>query len=100
VPLHSGDGPHAKIHAALGFGWFVLWFVFLGMSAADSDWGMIGWCFYMFMVPHIAYLCSMMRAAHNIYGSSWEDLLGALVMYPNTLSQLDFQVVDCTTSIP
>jgi choline-glycine betaine transporter len=86
-----GDGVVAKIHLIFAFLWFACWFVFLGLSAVDSDWGMIGWCFYMFLVLHITYLRSMMRVKHSIYGSSWEDLLGALVMYPNVVSQLDMQ---------
>jgi len=85
-----GDGLAAKMHMVIAFLFYVCWLAFLGLTAADSDWGMIGWTFFLFLVMQIAYLRSMMRAVHGIYGSTAEDFLGALVMYPNTLSQLDF----------
>uniref|UniRef100_A0A7S0X6I6 BCCT family transporter n=1 Tax=Mantoniella antarctica TaxID=81844 RepID=A0A7S0X6I6_9CHLO len=89
-----GDGAAAKMHGFLGLSWFLCWLAFLGMSAADSDYGMIGWTFYTFMVLHITFLRKNMRDAHNIYGSIAEDFLAAFVMYPNTLSQIDMQATE------
>lgn len=86
-----GDGIVAKIHCFLSVVFFLCWFAFLGLSAADSDWGMVGWAWYMFMVCHITILRTLVRATHNIYGNTFEDFFGTLVMYPNIVSQLDMQ---------
>ena len=64
----NGDGIRAKMDGMLGFVWFILWIVFVGLSAKDGEWTYIGWSFYMFLVLHITQLRSSMRAAHNIYG--------------------------------
>jgi len=43
------------------------------------------------LVLHMTQLRSSMRAAHNIYGNTVEDFFGALVMFPNIASQLEYQ---------
>jgi hypothetical protein len=35
-----------------------------------------------------------MRAAQNIYGNTLEDFFGSLVMFPNIVSQLEYQAAD------
>mmetsp|Transcript_5261 Transcript_5261/g.13385 ORF Transcript_5261/g.13385 Transcript_5261/m.13385 type:complete len:807 (+) Transcript_5261:137-2557(+) len=91
--LHGGDGVRAKLDAALVSVWFALWIVFVGVSGGDGlgEWAYIGWAFYMFLVFHITYMRVQMRQAHGIYGNVLEDFFGCLVMYPNIVSQLEYQ---------
>ena len=81
----------AKLHAGINFSFFILWLVFLIVSGADSDYAWIGWTFYMFMAFQLTFLRGAVRTQHNIYGNMFEDFFGAIVMYPNVVSQLHFQ---------
>jgi len=81
----------AKLHAGINFSFFILWLVFLVVSGADSDYAWIGWTFYMFMAFQLTFLRGTVRTQHNIYGNMFEDFFGAIVMYPNVVSQLHFQ---------
>ena len=83
--------PLAIGHASISFIFFICWIVFLGMSADDNDYAWLGWVFYVFFVFQLTYLRGAVREAYNIYGSMAEDFFGALVMYPNIASQLNFQ---------
>merc|ERR1712097_117333 len=81
----------AKLHAGINFSFFILWLVFLVVSGTDSDYAWIGWTFYMFMAFQLTFLRGAVRTQHNIYGNMFEDFFGAIVMYPNVVSQLHFQ---------
>ena len=67
------------------------WLVFLIVSGSASDYAWIGWTFYMFMALQISFIRGYVRTQHNIYGNMFEDFFGALVMYPNIVSQLHYQ---------
>ena len=79
------------LHGVVNFSFFILWLVFLIVSGSDSDYAWIGWTFYMFMAFQISFIRGYVRTKHNIYGNMFEDFFGALVMYPNIVSQLHYQ---------
>ena len=89
--LFGGGSVLAVLHGVVNFSFFILWLVFLIVSGSDSDYAWIGWTFYMFMVFQISFIRGYVRTKHNIYGNMFEDFFGALVMYPNIVSQLHYQ---------
>jgi hypothetical protein len=89
--LFGGGSVLAVLHGVINFSFFILWLVFLIVSGSDSDYAWIGWTFYMFMAFQISFIRGYVRTKHNIYGNMFEDFFGALVMYPNIVSQLHYQ---------
>jgi choline-glycine betaine transporter len=86
-----GKGLVAFMHAGINAAFFVMWIVFLIMSYKDSDFAWLGWTFYVFMAFQLTYLRGVYRDAYNIYGNMGEDLFSSIRMYPNVVSQLNFQ---------
>ena len=92
--LNGERAAAAKVHGAFNAAFFLLWIIFLGLSAEDSKWAYIGWSWFMFFVLHVSFVRTAMRRAHGIYGNVWEDVFGCLCMYPNMVSQLELQTFE------
>ena len=90
----DGESGWAKAHGAFNAAFFLLWIIFLGLSAEDSKLAYIGWSWFMFFVLHVSFVRTAMRRAHGIYGNVWEDAFGCLCMYPNMVSQLELQTFE------
>lgn len=59
----------------------------------------VGWTCFLLFVAGLVALRAQVRDAFNIYGSVLEDLMCALVLYPVTIAQMEFQVKDQITGM-